>query len=425
MPESAGDRWYVRHRVQSEWTGGKSVTGSWSSWKEAEQIPGSPASAELQDDGMLAITAPGMSRGLIDWEKGGNNPIDDADVPGAEPLPDRVPARPPTSYWDGPNDPPHVYAKLLQTAPSGSSRDQIERFDLTYGDQAVAAIPHAKVPGNAIPQDWDVVTGMMLTGETQSWIGSPNGYVSLGTGGQMVDKIELVYGGNTYEATKNGPTEFIQPVPFFNIEELVVRLYTIGAVDGANLFDNDYTLFRQRSTTPVFDESGGFYKQTLTVPPTAHGLDNNLLYRFSAGTDEQLVKLKLENSSISQADGPDVLTLDALLQNNPEISQTIDRSVTPELWTLTLEEDVGWQNAYLTLTAESLESGQILSVTDSNGNGIGAENVEFNVQTDTTPQRIFLELNDSAFASKDVTVALELSGNGSTKNVDIDLIQHS
>jgi hypothetical protein len=424
-PEAAGDRWHIRYRVQSEWPGGASVTGEWSSWEPAEKLPSSPASLSLEDDSMLAIEAPGTAHGLVDWSASGESPIDNSDVPGAEPLPSRMPAPVPNKYWNGPNNPPQLYAKLLQTAPAGSSRDQIEQFSLSYAEASTDAVPQASVEGNAIPQDWNVVPGMMISGDTQTWIGSPNGYVSLGTGGQMVDKIELFYGGTLYEAQKNGPTEFLQPVPFFNISELEVRLHAIGPVEDVTLFDNDYTLFRRRSATPAFDENGGYYKQTLTVPPTAHGLDDDLLYQFSAGTDEQLVRLKLENSSISQTDGPDVLTLDALLQNNPEISQSIDRSVNPETWTLTLEEDVSWQGAYLTLTAESLEDGQILSVTDGNDTAISDPDLDFTTQTDTTPQRIFLDLADSAFASKDVTISLELSGNGNTTNVNLQLNQYT
>jgi hypothetical protein len=426
VPKEAGDRWHFRYRLQSEWSGGQSVSGSWSSWQEAEKVPDSPTSVELNDDGMLSVSGPGSPRGLVQWGPSGNNPIEDANVPSAEPLPDRLPAQAPTDYWNGPNDPPHLFVKLLQTAPSGSSRSSVERFDLTYSPDETAAVPNAPVPGNAIPQDWNVVPGMMLFGDTQTWIGSPNGYVSLGTGGSLVDKIELYYNENSYEVQKNSPTEFTHPVPFFNIDQLEVRLYTAGPVDAANLFDNDYSLFRQQSTTPVFDEQGGYFKQTLVAPPSAHGLEDRLLYQVSAGTDEQLVELTLENSSISQNDGPDVLTLDALLPNAPEISQSIDRSSATEVWSLTLEDDVDWQSAYLTLTAEALNDGKILSVTDESSNSIGTDNIAFNVQSDTTPQRIFIELNDSAFTGSDtITVSLELSGNGSTSNVDLELIPYS
>lgn len=414
LPDKPSDRWHMSYRVAARWPEGREVQSEFTPWSNAEVLPQTAASAELvtSDNGpALSISTDGTPHGLVQWGQQGSSPITDQDVAGAEALPTRLPVSPAPQTWNGPTSPPHLYVKLLQLAPAGSSRGQIESFDLTLPtDQASEALPLAEVPGNAIPEGWPVVTGMLLKGDTRNWIGIDDSYVMIGGGATgLVDRIDVVVDGTVTELQPQSPVEYESNIQFFSVENNIeIRLHTVGAVDTVDQLATDLSLLRPQSTA-AFNKEGGYFTQTLQVPTGAYGAEDRLLYRVGAGPDKQLIELKLGNSSIDTNSGPDVLTVDPLIDGAPNIETTVDRSVSPEEWTLKLQDgSQNWQDAYVTVSAESLAVAELSSAETAGGTGIDISGSDFRVQTGTTPQRVFLHLTDAAFKNKDATAEILL-----------------
>ena len=412
QPTKTTDRWYMSYRVIARWAEGREVQTNYTDWAPAEQLPSEPAEVEVDTENngpVLHIASEGEPLGVAQWTRAGETSLDDDEVFGGSALPRHFPVSPAPQMWDGPQNPPHFQVKLVQTTEAGSARGQIESFDMEAGELSRQILPHTNVNGNSIPSDWPVVPGMLLSGDTRHWIGMPDEYVPIGGGASgLVDSIQVMVDGILYDATPDSPVEYTRDVAFYDADSVEVRLFTVGAVDNVQQLSTDLTLLQPQSSM-TYNENAGFYTQSFAVPSGSYGADDRLLYRASSGPDRQIIDLTLTNSSIDNTSAPSVLRVDPLIDGAPDVSLNADRSASPELWTLQLNDGAyDWQGAFVTINTANLGTAELVSAEKTSGGSVNIAGENFQVRTGTAPQQVILHLQNADFSSSDVDIDVKL-----------------
>jgi hypothetical protein len=427
QPTGKSDRWYVRYRPAAQWNDGELIRGQWSDWTEAEATPSGPASASLEADGGLTLTVDAESPvGSYNWTEPGADQIDpDTLLPGG-PVPSAVPARPDPKLWTDPSRPPRLKVALVQTASAGSARGQVEQFDLSVPSGHREALPKTTTESNAIPSDWPVVSGMLVEGDTKHWMGIGEQWVPFGGGGaSLVDDVTYVAsGGSTQDAAYVSPVEYDIAFQAFGEDSLEVRLHASGSVDSVQLMDANLSLL-QPGASPQFVEEGGYFRQQFQVPSDAYGTGDTLLYRLKSGSDYELATLNVDNTSIDSSTAPSILSANAIPSGGADYTVTPDSTTTPDQWTLQLDTSSSedWQDAFVTLACANLG----VAETASSSPQVDLAGTRFNVDTDSEPQMVYLNLRDEAFksgnnASVSVTLTLKRSSESSAPQKNVKLI---
>ena len=409
-PAEVGDRWYVRYQVTSRWTNGKTVSSSWTNWEEADQLPEGAAEATINAEGktsVLNIVSEGRVQGVTKWARQGGSPISDREVLNSDYLPTTTDTHPAPGIWENASRPPHLFVKLLQVSPAGSSRGQVESFNLQLPEEARQVLPTMPVSGNSIPKDTPVVPGMLVEGATRAWIGLSDKYMSLGTGANISSLLEGVSVQIDNEsfapATKESATRYTRGVPVFEANSISVQLETVGAVDKVEFLGRRQSFLRPR-TSPT-KQANGQFTQAFMVPQSASGAENRLEYRLVAGDDERIIELVIENTNVTTDTGPELLSIDTLFVTkemqlatakgtNPYVDTHINRDALPQEWTLTADEsEHTWRGAELVLNASGMKAAELIQATDGAGTALDVSDIKVRVDSRRDPQKAFLNLS--------------------------------